>query len=60
LLLSRRHFATKDQARRQVAGFIDRYNHQRRHSTCEMLHPVAYEAVLAARAAEAAKQDQAA
>jgi len=59
-LLSRRHFVTKDQARREVAGFIDRYNHQRRHSTCEMLPPVAYEAVLAARAAEAAKQDQAA
>ncbi len=56
-LLSRRHFATKDQARREVAGFIDRYNHRRRHSTCEMLPPVAYEAVLADRAVE---QEQAA
>lgn len=50
-LLSRRQFATKDQARREVAAFIDRYNHRRRHSTCEMLPPVAYEHVLAARAA---------
>jgi transposase InsO family protein len=49
-LLRRRHFATKDQARTQVAGFIDRYNHQRRHSSCEMLAPVAYEQVLADRA----------
>ena len=46
-LLARRHFATKDQARREVAAFIDRYNHRRRHSTCEMLPPVAYEQVLA-------------
>jgi len=29
-LLSRRHFATKDQARREVARFIDAYNHRRR------------------------------
>jgi transposase InsO family protein len=59
-LLSRRRFATKDQARREVAAYIDRYNHRRRHSSAEMLPPVAYEAVLAARAAEAAEQDQAA
>jgi putative transposase len=56
-LLSRRHFATKDQARREVAAFIDRYNHRRRHSTCAMLSPVAYEQVLADRVAE---QEQAA
>jgi transposase InsO family protein len=49
-LLSRRHFATKDQARREVARFIDVYNHRRRHSSCEMLAPVAYEQVLAERA----------
>jgi len=55
-LLSRRHFATKDQARREVAGFIDTYNHRRRHSTAEMMSPVAYEAVLAARAAERADE----
>jgi putative transposase len=32
-LLSRRHLASKDQARCQVARFIDAYNHQRRHSS---------------------------
>jgi putative transposase len=55
-LLSRRHFATKDQARREVSRFIDVYNHRRRHSSCEMLAPVAYEQVLAERA----RQDRAA
>ena len=55
-LLSRQHFATKDQARRAIAVFIDAYNHRRRHSSCEMLPPVTYEAVLAQRAAEAAEQ----
>jgi transposase InsO family protein len=50
-LLSRRRFATKDQARREVARFIDAYNHRRRHSSCEMLPPVAYEQRLAERAA---------
>jgi transposase InsO family protein len=59
-LLSRRHFETKEQARRQIARFIDAYNHRRRHSSCEMLPPVAYEALLAERAGEAAPQDQAA
>jgi transposase InsO family protein len=59
-LLSRRHFATKDQARREVARFVDAYNHRRRHSSCEMLAPVAYEALLAERAAEAARADRAA
>jgi transposase InsO family protein len=50
-LLSRRRFTTKDQARREIARYVDAYNHGRRHSSCEMLAPVAYEAVLAARAA---------
>jgi len=59
-LLSRRHFATKDQARQEVAGYIDRYNHRRRHSSAEMLPPVAYEAVLVKRAAKSDEQDQAA
>jgi transposase InsO family protein len=60
-LLSRRNFATKDHARREVAGFIDAYNHRRRHSSCDMLPPVAYEQVLAERAAaEAARRDRAA
>jgi putative transposase len=59
-LLSRNHFATKDQARREVARFIDAYNHRRRHSSCDMLAPVAYEAVLATRAATTAPQPEAA
>ena len=59
-LLSRRHFATKDQARSEVARFIDTYNHRRRHSSCEMLPPVAYEQLLAQRAAEKAHEDRAA
>jgi len=59
-LLSRKHFATKDQARHEIARFVDAYNHRRRHSSCEMLPPVAYEAVLAERAAEQARADRAA
>jgi transposase InsO family protein len=51
-LLSRRHFATKAQARQEVAAFIDRYNHRRRHSSCEMKPPVVYEQILADRAAQ--------
>jgi putative transposase len=49
-LLSRRPFATKDQARREVAAYIDAYNHRRRHSSCQMMAPAAYEQVLADRA----------
>jgi transposase InsO family protein len=49
-LLSRRQFATTDQARREVATFIDSYNHRRRHSSAEMMAPVAYEQVLVERA----------
>ena len=59
-LLSRRHFATKAQARQQVAQFIDCYNHRRRHSSCEMLPPVVYEQILADRQAQGARQDRAA
>lgn len=59
-LLSRKHFATKDQARREIATFIDNYNHRRRHSSCEMKSPVAYEQLLAQRAADAARQEEAA
>ena len=51
-LLSRRQFATKAQARREVAEFIDRYNHRRRHSSCKMKPPVAYEQILTDRAAQ--------
>ena len=50
-LLSRRRFATKARARSEVAKFIDAYNHQRRHSSCEMKPPaVYYEQILAERA----------
>jgi putative transposase len=42
-LLSRRHFASREQARREVAAFIDEYNTDRRHSTNGMLSPVDYE-----------------
>ncbi len=59
-VLSRNTFETKDQARRAVARFIDAYNHRRRHSSCEMLPPVAFEALLARRAAKTGEQDQAA
>jgi putative transposase len=48
-LLSRQRFATKSEARRAVARFIDSYNTTRRHSRCEMLPPSAYEALLAER-----------
>lgn len=59
-LLSRRRFTTKDQARREVAAYIDNYNHRRRHSSCEMMPPVAYEQVLEERAAEQARKERAA
>ena len=42
-LLSRRHFTTKEQARREIAVWIDRYNRVRRHSTIGMRSPVDYE-----------------
>jgi putative transposase len=51
-LLSRHRFATNEQARREVAAFIDRYNHRRRHSSAEMKSPVAFEQILAARSAD--------
>ena len=59
-MLSRTTFATKDQARRAFAEFIDAYNHRRRHSSCDMLAPVAYEALLAQRAANRPDREQAA
>ena len=59
-LLSRKQFETKDQARREVARFIDTYNHRRRHSSCDMLAPVAYEQLLAQRATQAAPENRAA
>jgi putative transposase len=40
------HFATKAQARRQVAAWIDDYNRGRRHSALAMLSPIGYEHAL--------------
>jgi putative transposase len=59
-LLSRHRFATKTDARRAVARFIDAYNHRRRHSSSEMMPPVAYEQLLAERAANTTRQERAA
>jgi len=43
-LLREHHFTTRAQARRAVAAFIEEYNTDRRHSTCQMLPPITYEA----------------
>ncbi|HSS10392.1 MAG TPA: IS3 family transposase [Acidimicrobiales bacterium] len=59
-LLRKKHFATKADARREVARFIDRYNTTRRHSACERKSPIDYEAILAARAAGTIPDAQAA
>ena len=42
-LLRRHHFTTREQARRAVSAWIDKYNTDRRHSTNGMLSPVDYE-----------------
>ena len=47
------HFATKAQARRRVAAWIEEYNHDRRHSALGMLSPIAYELDLPNSAATA-------
>jgi transposase InsO family protein len=52
-LLRGAHFATREQARRAVAAWIDEYNTVRRHSTDQMLSPVDYERTQARAAAEA-------
>jgi transposase InsO family protein len=44
-LLSRTTFRTTEEARREVAAWIDRYNRTRRHSVCGMSSPIDYEAV---------------
>lgn len=59
-LLSRRHLSTKAQARQEVALFIDRYNRIRRHSSCHMLSPIDYEALLVQQDTDPTKPDQAA
>ena len=43
-----------------MAGYIDRYNRIRRHSSCEMKPPIEFEAILAARAAETVTDEEAA
>ena len=40
------HFATKAQARHRVAGWIEEYNHERRHSSLGMRSPIEYELAL--------------
>ena len=42
------HFATRAQARAQVAAWIEDYNTNRRHSALGMRSPIAYERALAA------------
>ena len=50
-LLSRRQFATRDEARQVVAGWIDRfYNRIRRHSSLGMQSPIDHELAAAAGA----------
>ena len=55
-LRSLEHFATKAQARRRVAAWIEEYNHHRRHSALGMRSPVDYE--LALTQAAVADMDQ--
>lgn len=43
------HFATRAQARRSVAAWIEDYNHDRRHSSIGMTSPIAYEQALRTR-----------
>jgi transposase InsO family protein len=45
------HFATRAQARARVAAWIEDYNHNRRHSACQMMSPADYERMLAAKEA---------
>ena len=59
-LFRNRHFETKQNARREVARFIDWYNRVRRHSSCAMKPPIAFEAILATRAAETVPAEEAA
>lgn len=43
LLAEHAPFATRAQARRAVADYLEYYNHDRRHSTCGMQAPAVYE-----------------
>jgi putative transposase len=53
-LLAGNHFATRAQARRAVADWVDEYNRVRRHSTNRMLAPIAFELAQARAREEAA------
>lgn len=51
-VLSRHSFATREEARRTIANWIDQtYNRTRRHSTCGMKSPVDYEVAATVAAA---------
>jgi len=45
------HFTTRAAARARVAAWIEDYNHNRRHSACGMMSPVAWELARGAREA---------
>ena len=47
-LRSLEHFATRAQARARVSGWIEDYNHHRRHSALQMMSPADYEKALQA------------
>jgi transposase InsO family protein len=59
-LFRKRRFETKQDARREVAWFIDWYNRVRRHSSCEMKPPIEFEAILAAKTLETLTENEAA
>jgi transposase InsO family protein len=59
-LFRKRRFDTKQDARREVAHFIDWYNRVRRHSSCQMKPPIEFETILAARAADTVPEEEAA
>lgn len=59
-LFRKRHLETKQDARREIADYIDWYNRIRRHSSCEMKPPIEFEAILAARAAQTVPVEEAA
>jgi putative transposase len=47
-LRSIEHFPARAAARARVPEWIHDYNHNRRHSACQMMSPVEYEQALAA------------
>jgi transposase InsO family protein len=58
-LLRGTRFATREQARRAVTGWVDEYNTVRRHSTAGMLPPCDYERAHAQVQVEASGRDAA-